>query len=155
MQKTCIILLALPMLQPPGFCVCQLTAFAGRGNEPATAARGTVNARTCNCRNPNCRHRRPDSTSGQTQGATKRDHLPDRTPEPDHSPGCPAHPAYAINRAATYESPALFADLFVGGLIFAWTPSSDFEAPDGSYAAQLPLPAASPPLFLLVCDFRC
>ncbi len=160
LRKVFVILLTLPMLLPPGFCLCRLDGIAVRkdtgGKQPTAAAQETAADARCGCRNPNCQHRRPDARPAQNAVENTKGKVPAPSPLQDHSPGCPAHPSYAISRAVAPDSLTRLADLPLGGMTIAWLPL-DGHAPQGSPpAAFAVLPPAPPaPLFLLCCDFRC
>lgn len=151
LRKVVVTLLILPSLLPPGVCVCQVERFvllnADRQGELAPAKAASA----CNCRNPNCRHRRVTTSTGRFE-APVRKHVPERVPENQHAPCCPAHPSYAFTRAAAVAPAKAFADHLLDG--FAWitpfSPSFDYLSP-----VTEPLQAYPPSLFLLCGNLRC
>ena len=164
LRKAFVLLLALPMLLPPGFCVCRLEAFAprpaDRGSEAATVRQDTRLLRTCGCGNPNCRQRREAARAVQKKtDLSGAGALPDSPVERDRAstcPGnCPANPSYGISRAPHVQAATHLPDLFSVGLCLeASVPSAPACAFSAAAEFSSP-PQAHAPIYLLFCDFRC
>jgi hypothetical protein len=156
LRKVFTILLALPMLLPPGFCLCRLGGDCrpqGQpGDEPTAVARKPMAAASCGCRNPRCQHRRTDSDPTQKPRENPTGKVPNPTPQQDHAPGCPALPSYAVSRAITLDPLSQLADLPSCGPAVTWLSLNGPVAEGKSPAAFAVLPA---PIFLIYCDFRC
>lgn len=136
-----VILLALPLLQPPGFCVCRLTMFAGRKAETSATIQATRTTQGCRCNNPNCRR----------HAASPRPVPQDSRPDcPAH---CPAHPEYAVSRAPVLDAPAPSIDL-VTDLVHA-VPMLSMSPSTRPSLDPSPPPPDPGPLYLLDCQFRC
>jgi hypothetical protein len=158
LRKVLVILLILPMLQPKGFCLCQLVPYilrTAQHKRDSAATQETVSVPACDCSNPNCPNRRSHGNPGQNAKPTRPDPAPNRGPEPKCPLGCPAHPSYAVNRATTApESVPLLGSVFLGAASLAWSAPADLASPTWT-AAGHGLPPPSVPLFLVCCDFRC
>jgi hypothetical protein len=87
------LLLIVPYLFPPGFCICRLETFALRAARPA--------ARPDPAESPRCPCCRRCEAAPRWVEQTLRAALPERAPDRSHLPGCPANPARAVTRAAS------------------------------------------------------
>jgi hypothetical protein len=161
LPKVLVLLLVFPMLQPQGFCFCRLVPLILRAVEqksessPPTTEE-TVTAPTCNCCDPNCRHRRSHQDPAQKTRSTSTDPSPGRDSEPKCPPGCPAHPSYAANRATTAdESAPPPVSVFPHGPRLVQVPQADLDPPIFAAAGHDLPPPLCAPRFLLCCQFRC
>jgi len=159
-RKALVILLVLPFLLPPGFCLCQLgTLLPGKAewtDPSAAAAQDAPPCRACGC---GCgqSHCQPEETVASSSGHNSLA-APLQSPCQDsdqHTPGCPAHPASVVTRASTLVNLIQFADLCDAGLALQWSPLCASCSGGVLPAVDATPYAPSAPLFVFCCAFRC
>lgn len=155
LRRLIVILLALPMLLPPGMCICQFQAtFA---TPPAQSENSEEPVECCRCGNPNCHHQRSESTAKSATDSTGHDDVPAQK-APEHAPGCPANPCYLVHLAPKVEAKVLISDL-IGDVLIATASASPLMPPSPIPLRPLEIDESPPPLFedifLLNCNFRC
>jgi hypothetical protein len=146
-RKILTLLLVLPLLQSPGFCLCRLFASAPELEQAADEA--ALDGSRCSPSCPCCRER------AAREAATKEpaNNLP--VPEPQHSPGCPASSDYAINKAPIVDFSPQASEMLVADLCCPGVDLFKLDRPvswPGGRASPDPSPGL---LFLLCCNFRC
>ena len=143
-------LVAVPMLMPPGMCICQFapTGMAAAGTR-TIAARAPAVAHSSdagrNCRCDSCREQAPALGGHEPTPAGSPTH-----PQPDrHSPGCPALLGDTPTKMA---APALTLHLDadpVPSFVSAVVETSRVQGRDRDAAVRTD---SSPPLFLSHCS---
>jgi hypothetical protein len=135
MRTALAVLLCLPLLLPPGVCICQGQERVGARAQ----AQPTLPADDCcDCCKP----------SGQAAAQTRPDH-----PDVPHPLGCPAHPATPL-RLVKFAAP-------VTVLVLACPLASDWPGCIQTLPAVSQFNLAAdladdgPPIYLLTCDLRC
>lgn len=144
------LLAVLPMLMPPGMCLCQLVPAraGGFGSYPTSAADRDPIRHADGCRCESCRE--PSAPTEPANG-TRPDLLPTDGPRPAPLPGWPCCPA-VLNVAgvntAVLVTPVLLPCAFPAAPVdfAAAPPCSPFTRPDRDSA-----PSYDPPLFICHC----
>jgi hypothetical protein len=139
-RRVLLLLIACPMLLPPGFCICKFVDVA----PPTAAAKAeTAPKQGCCCCH---RHAKPKAPASPHPDAPS---APTKTPDEQHVPACPAHPCWAIFRAATLpgsHNSALAAAVLVNDPLLSWEPSC--PTLNRLIIATSDPPFSSAPLFL-------
>lgn len=137
-----LLLTALPMLMPPGICVCQFAHRSGNSNDSAqTTSATTLSAtRCCKCSTHN------DFENFSDAGTTFANHSP--SPEdPKHDPGCPAVLGTTPNKIVL-ASVVMPSEFGVATAILELVPSK--AATFGRFQSDS-ITHSDPPLFLTYC----
>jgi hypothetical protein len=135
------LLAVLPMLSPPGLCICRWLESLRAA--PAAVASGEAPAPPPGTRCCCCPHEADEAPADES--------APD-VPTPQDRPRCPQCPDWELPALAKGEvSPSLDAPLagLTEAIVAVVVPLPSPLAADGP-----PLPAAAP-LYLLCCDLRC
>lgn len=119
MKQALVATLAVVLLQPPGYCLCRLSAPAAPRPAPASGP-----PRGCRCCRP------------QAAPAAPADLKP-APPRFDHLPGCPQADTAALARAAPAAAPPALAPALLPLLPLG---------PTASPPPVRPAPTAAPPL---------
>lgn len=145
LRRALMLLLALPLLSPPGFCLCRLEAFAPRQRQAERAA--TSHAPT----KPKCRCCRPLTKVAPHAKAAP---CPDGScPVVPHVPGCPASPVWQLTHAGRPAEVCVAGDCLPPVTAGAWD-----GLPDDVPLSMPPVTSSllAPRDFpLFSCNFRC
>jgi hypothetical protein len=146
-QRLLSLLLVLPLLLPPGVCVCDFVHRCQACSE--CEAKVELAKPTCGC----CRHRRA-APAGKDQRTIARTHTCHRSipidRRNDHAPGCPAKTGGSVWKIKTAQASLSVSPQFTG--IFAMP-----DVPAASAALSSPsfhLAAADQPLYLTLLTLR-
>lgn len=151
-----MLLVAWPLLMPPGLCICRLEAFSPRpaGGQGVAAAQGQDGApptRGCRCcRNSAARDASPSKTS-----SCSNDQSPTPCPQDQHAPACPASPEWQVTRASVVSlDGSVLCDFLADALTASWvrTDLACLSSPSPAWSSDH-LPTSCPSLFS--CNFRC
>lgn len=151
-RRSMVVLLTLPMLMPPGICVCQLQAAFVTASSPSENTEEPV-ACCRKCGRTKCDHQK---TTNPGQTPDRSDDSNPSPQSPDHAPGCPANPCYSIRMTPTVE-----AKVSVGEAQFSYVMLDSYKpflvVITSSQARTIDAPPPSSPadIFLLVCNIRC
>lgn len=146
------LLAVLPMLMPPGMCLCQFVPARAGGSGalpspvPAPTRVGTRHGDCCRCES--CR---TSDTPSALADDTRTNHQPTDGPRPAPRPGWPCCPA-VLNapgaNTAVPTAPVLLTFTFPAGPVDLVTglPCSPFDHADRDHE-----PSHGPPLFICHC----
>jgi hypothetical protein len=143
-------LIAVPMLMPPGMCICQL-APAGQvsGAKPVFERQETVShsvAARGTCRCESCREQQAPGSDGRKQTPTGSP----AQPEPGkHAPGCPALLGDMPTKMAATALTLLLDASPVSAFVSAIVETDSLRWRDRDTTA---VTASPPPLFLAYCS---
>lgn len=152
LRRLMVILLALPMLMPPGICICQFQpTFVTASSSSEDTEEPVVCCRKCG--RAKCDHQK-NTSSGQTPA---RSDDSDPSPQsPDHAPGCPANPSYSIRTTPTVEAKVSVGEIGFSCLALdSHTPFLVAMTSSRTRAIDASPPSASEDIFLLFCNIRC
>lgn len=153
-RRVIVVLLVLPMLMPPGMCICQfqapfMAAFAAAASPSKDAEEPAACCRKCG--RAKCRHQQQAPTQ-QTGGQPSDDSRPE---SPEHAPGCPAHPCYVIRMAPTVETKTLPGDVSLSHDVVDSRAPLPAIASSRDQAIDASPPACPEDIFLFVRNIRC